>query len=47
MENKEKITTIWLSNQAHKLFESFLEREINRVELNKLMKRLNECSEII
>jgi hypothetical protein len=37
MKSKEKITTNCLSNQAHKLFESFLERKINRVELNKLM----------
>jgi hypothetical protein len=35
--NKEKITTIWLSNKAYDLFQQFLERKINRVELKYLM----------
>ena len=29
--------TQWFSDEAYKLFESFIDGEINRVELNKLM----------
>jgi Ca2+-binding EF-hand superfamily protein len=29
--------TQWFSNEAYKLFESFIDGEIDRVELNKLM----------